>query len=686
MIVEPPGADAPGVPPDAPRTEHEHELLPGGTHRVRAVRSSSVPAGPSPAPEAPQVLYEAELAPDGRRTVRWPGLGRELDAWFCVLVGPADAPGAADLVAFRTPHLPAGAIVDVDEASRLGVPASDQAGAMRWDRATGAIDRVHVQPAHRRRGLATALVLTADAVHQLAGWPGSLHADGRRSDQGEAFAAAMEHPERVAPRTVRVPPSDVVRALRRLLVRRGIAAPSARVVPLAAAAGPAGSDRRLEPDASGSADASATWYVRHGSDAPSGRHEVDGWRGPGHPDGAVLDADAARTDGATRLWSLRFDDEGRPIVRFPSLPGVAPVWFCLLAQRPKDPMLVDLVAFDRPVLPPGTVVSDVDFPLLGIASSEQVGAVRWDRSTSIVRLVYVQPEHRRQQLASALVYAASAVHQSHGWVGALRSDGRRTDLGQRFVVALGHPERSGAWRARVAPADPVTPEVAAARRDGAPIWYVRGVAALPSGRSAVRAFRGDAHDDATVLRPDEARVAGAMPLWSVSDDALGRAVVRFDGLPSAPPVVLVVLRGADAPEGSVDLVALPADHPPLADVMPGTVLDSDVPVGTDLGAQLGSVRWRVQDGAILRIGVAEGSSGSGPLLTLLVAAASAWHQANRWSGALALDGRRPARPEQPFLTSFAAAAPGPGPAVRSAPRRRWSFGRRARRTVPSASD
>jgi hypothetical protein len=68
--------------------------------------------------------------------------------------------------------------------------------------------------------------------------------------------------------------------------------------------------------------------------------------------------------------------------------------------------------------------------------------------------VYVTPDLRRSQLATKLVYAASAYHQFQGWPGRLHSDGRRTKLWDRFTAGLRHPSRIAPWTGYSRPMDP----------------------------------------------------------------------------------------------------------------------------------------------------------------------------------------------------------------------------------------
>jgi GNAT superfamily N-acetyltransferase len=193
-----------------------------------------------------------------------------------------------------------------------------------------------------------------------------------------------------------------------------------------------------------------SWYVRGATHAASGRTEVTCFRGDEHPDGATVAASADRGD-AQVLWRCTTDAEGRPVVRLGAHPrGLAGVWFVLVEE---DDERLDLVAFEGPDVEPGTVISAERFEHLTVANEEQLGAIRWSRRTATIDQVYVLAARRRQGIGTLLVYAASAVHQSSGWPGALHADGRRTLLGDRLIGGLPHPDRVAPLTHRAAPMD-----------------------------------------------------------------------------------------------------------------------------------------------------------------------------------------------------------------------------------------
>ncbi len=77
---------------------------------------------------------------------------------------------------------------------------------MRWWPGTGLVHQLYVAPEHRRKGVAGALVQAAFAAQRARGGP-ALHGDGRRTEDGEAWRAALPAELRhwFAPWTHRLP-------------------------------------------------------------------------------------------------------------------------------------------------------------------------------------------------------------------------------------------------------------------------------------------------------------------------------------------------------------------------------------------------------------------------------------------------------------------------------------------------
>jgi hypothetical protein len=112
-----------------------------------------------------------------------------------------------------------------------------------------------------------------------------------------------------------------------------------------------------------------------------------------------------------------------------------------------------LVGFEGPEVPAGSVIQDGAFFHLPVRSDDQAGAIRWYRDEAVVHQVYVGEAYRRRHVATAMIYAASAYHQLHGWPGRLHSDGRYTELGQSLVAGLRHPDRIAPLQEAMPPMD-----------------------------------------------------------------------------------------------------------------------------------------------------------------------------------------------------------------------------------------
>lgn len=197
----------------------------------------------------------------------------------------------------------------------------------------------------------------------------------------------------------------------------------------------------------------SAWYERRGP-LPGARWSVRCWFGGDHPDGEVV-ADPGDTSGLFELWRADLDDERRPRlwVNPEAVPDAPALWFVGLPE-PGPRRAMTLVGFDHPAVPPGVVINDATFFHLPVANDQQAGAIRWWPEEAVVDQVFVGDAYRRRHVATAVIYAASAYHQLHGWPGRLHSDGRRTTLGQSLVAGLRHPDRIAPLTEEMPPMDP----------------------------------------------------------------------------------------------------------------------------------------------------------------------------------------------------------------------------------------
>jgi hypothetical protein len=198
----------------------------------------------------------------------------------------------------------------------------------------------------------------------------------------------------------------------------------------------------------------SAWYHRQ-TRLPDGRWQVRCLFSDDHPDGTVVDY-PGDTAGQFEIWRADLDDEGRPrvLVNPDAVPDAPAMWFVSLPEPTAERPAMTLVGFDQELIPAGSVINDATFFHLPISNDDQVGAIRWWTKEAIVDQVFVGDRWRRRHVASALIYAASAYHQLHGWPGRLHSDGRRTSMGQQLVAGLRHPDRIAPLSALMPPMDP----------------------------------------------------------------------------------------------------------------------------------------------------------------------------------------------------------------------------------------
>jgi GNAT superfamily N-acetyltransferase len=200
------------------------------------------------------------------------------------------------------------------------------------------------------------------------------------------------------------------------------------------------------------------WYHRQG-ELPGQRWRVRCIFSGHHPDGTTV-TDPGDIGDAYVLWQADVDDQARPVISVneSAIAGAPVMWFVALPDPGAARPAMTLVGYEHDVLASGTVIADTTFFHLPVRNEDQVGAIRWWPEESTVDQVYVSDAYRRRHVATALIYAASAYHQLHGWPGRLHSDGRRTALGEDLVAGLRHPDRIAPLAFRMDPLDPAGPD------------------------------------------------------------------------------------------------------------------------------------------------------------------------------------------------------------------------------------
>lgn len=128
--------------------------------------------------------------------------------WFVVVDEPRANPRAVNLVAYADEVLEPGTVISRYTFPSLRVPNDHQVGAVRWYPGNGRVHQIFVAKEWRRRGVASSLLITADAVHQANGWPGVLHGDGRRTVLGQLFVDTLRWQHRISVLDRVEPPMD----------------------------------------------------------------------------------------------------------------------------------------------------------------------------------------------------------------------------------------------------------------------------------------------------------------------------------------------------------------------------------------------------------------------------------------------------------------------------------------------
>ena len=171
---------------------------------------------------------------------------------------------------------------------------------------------------------------------------------------------------------------------------------------------------------------------------------------------------------------------------------------------------------------------------------------------------------------------------------------------------------------------------------GTASWYVR-TEELQHHRWRVRCYVEDRFPDGEVIA-DPDGLGDTFLLWDADLDEAGRPLLSVNPAvsPGAPPMWFVHLDERDTDPPATLLVAFASDHLP-----PGTVVSDPVffsmPVLND--QQVGAIRWWHGDAVVDQLFVREDLRRL-HVGTVLIYAASAFHQFNGWAGRLHSDGRR----------------------------------------------
>lgn len=177
-----------------------------------------------------------------------------------------------------------------------------------------------------------------------------------------------------------------------------------------------------------------------------------------HPDGTFVDLPVEQVPTATVGWCAAADLVDGAVTALhvaPSLvPTAPPLWFAELRESAARPPAVHLMAFSGHGRGAGELLDEGAVSNVAVDAADQLGAVRWYPATGEVDQIYVDPDHRRMRIGTALLHAAGVLSVARGW-NRLWGDGQRTAMGESF-------RNASYWRRRGAPlthvAPPMTPE------------------------------------------------------------------------------------------------------------------------------------------------------------------------------------------------------------------------------------
>jgi GNAT superfamily N-acetyltransferase len=145
-------------------------------------------------------------------------------------------------------------------------------------------------------------------------------------------------------------------------------------------------------------------------------------------------AEAADLVGDNAVCIAHYDDlaeVSRLVVTPHGAPQAPAMWFAEFDEPHEAPPAVNLVAFSGHGIEAGSLLDAEQLRSLPVASSDQLGAMRWYPGTGEVDQVYVSPRMRRRTIGGALVAATSALSLARGWP-RLWGDGQRTAMGDRW--------------------------------------------------------------------------------------------------------------------------------------------------------------------------------------------------------------------------------------------------------------
>jgi hypothetical protein len=183
------------------------------------------------------------------------------------------------------------------------------------------------------------------------------------------------------------------------------------------------------------------------------------WLSDDFPDGTELDPATPVGADWVKGWTVSGSDSGLVRITYENFgpSELLNLWMVFVDEAKAQPPAASLVLFAGDEHPIGTVVSRYSFATMGVPNENQIGAIRWYKDSGLIHQIFIDPRYRQLQLATYLMYCASAFHHSNGWPGMIHGDGRRTKLGEALATATAYPERYLPLQEEMPPMDPADP-------------------------------------------------------------------------------------------------------------------------------------------------------------------------------------------------------------------------------------
>jgi GNAT superfamily N-acetyltransferase len=188
--------------------------------------------------------------------------------------------------------------------------------------------------------------------------------------------------------------------------------------------------------------------------AADGSRRLAGVRSTAYPDGTRVELEAEKyAQFEADVVCVATFDAGDAVVGLDvprhRAPKAPPLWWVEVRDTTDRPPAVNLIAFTGAQQAPGVLLDQSAVSNVGVATDEQVGALRWYPVSGLIDQIFVAPQWRRRGIATALLHAGAILSAARDWP-RIWADGQRTVLGDEL-------RNGGDWKLRGAELTHVSP-------------------------------------------------------------------------------------------------------------------------------------------------------------------------------------------------------------------------------------